>query len=160
MKEPPPYHQIESNSFYADKKDNNRPFAIKLLALYVLILATWNGLRLVQGLIFWSILDEYKAKPGPMYIVVSGGIWFLIGLIISWGAWERKFWAGYAAVSSASFYGIWYWSDRLIFQRSHTNWPYALVATLVLITIPLTLLLSHGTRQSFSKDNYERKSQV
>jgi hypothetical protein len=158
MKEPQRYRQIESNRFDDGKKVNNRPFAIKFLALYSLILAIWNGLRLVQGIIFWSILDEYKAKPGSIYIVVSGGIWFFIGLMISWGVWEKKFWAGYAVIIGASFYGAWYWCDRLIFQRSHINWPYAAVVTLVLITIPFTLLLSRRTRQSFSKDNYERKS--
>jgi len=158
MKEPQPHRQIESSRFEDDKKVNNRPFAVKLLALYSLILAIWNGLRLVQGIIFWSILEEYKAKPGPIYIVVTGGFWFLISLMISWVVWERKFWARSAVILGGSFYIAWYWCDRLVFQRSHANWPFAAVATLFLIIVPFTLLLSRGTRQAFSKDHYERKS--
>ena len=132
-----------------------RSVSVTLLSIFNLVVSSWNGLRLVQGIIFWSVMQSYKARLGPIYIIISGGIWLVIGLVISWGLWERKSWAWFATIASTLIYGIWYWFDRLILQKPHDNWSFALTITLVFIVFSFSVLLSPKTRQSFLKDTYE-----
>jgi hypothetical protein len=116
----------------------------------------WNGLRLAQGIIFWSTLQLYKERLGSIYIVFSGGIWLVIGLFITWSLWESKSWAWSATITTTLSYGIWYWFDRLILQEPHANWSFALSITLILIVLSFSILLSPKTRQSFLKDAHDR----
>jgi hypothetical protein len=113
--------------------ENRRPTSVTLLALFVLGLAFWNGLRLVQAIIFWSILVEYQAAPGPLYAAIGGGVWLLAGLSIVWGMWQGKVWAWFAALGGLAGYVLWYWFDRLVLQEPHSNWPFALVSTFISI---------------------------
>jgi len=127
-----------------------RPLRVILLVVYAFYIAGWNCLRLVQGIIFWSILQLYKAKPGPIYIVFSGGIWLVIGLVIAWGLWDRKPWAWSAMLATILVYTSWYWFDRLIVQIPHSNWPIAFITTIILLLSILLTLASPRTRKYFS----------
>ncbi len=114
--------------------ENRRPTSVTLLALFSLALALWNGLRLVQAISFWNIIIEYEGKPGPLYLAISGGLWFIAGLSIAWGLWQRKTWAWFAAVFGFGGYGSWYWFDRLFLQEPHSNWPFALASTVFFLS--------------------------
>jgi hypothetical protein len=124
--------------------EHRRPTSVTLLSLFILGLSLWNGLRLVQAIAFWSILEEYQASPGPLYIAISGGTWLLTGLFIVWGLWRGKVWAWIAALGSMLSYGTWYWFDRLVLQEPHSNWPVALVFTVIFISF-FSVLLRHRT---------------
>jgi len=113
--------------------DNRRPTSITLLALFVLGLALWNGLRMTKAIVFWSIMKEYNAKPGPLYVALGGGFWLVTGLTIAWYLWRGKAWAWFAALGSTVGYGTWYWFDRLVFQEPHSNRSFALISTILLI---------------------------
>ena len=110
-----------------------KPSTLTLLTLFFLGLTLWNGLRLVQAIAYWSILVEYQADPRPLYIATSGGIWFLVGFFNVWGLWQGKAWAWFSALGGMLGYGFWYWFDRVVFQENHSNWPFALAFTIVLI---------------------------
>ncbi len=130
---------------------NHRPIRVTLLALLSLAIAIWNGLRLEQALVFWSILKEYQAEPGPLYTAICGGFWLLAGLFIVWGLWWGKAWAWFAALGGAAGYGSWYWFGRLVLQKPHSNWPFALVTTVIFLFIILLILFSSRDRKFFSK---------
>lgn len=123
---------------------NHRPTCLTLLALLSLAIAAWNGLRSVQSIIFWSILKEYQAAPGPLVGTISGAGWFLIGVSITWGLWHGKSWAWFSALGGALGYGFWYWFDRLILQGTHSNWLFALVITIISLSF-LSVLFRRGT---------------
>jgi hypothetical protein len=109
-----------------------RPFGVTFLALIMVFAAVGNGLRLSEAVFFWKIFEEYSVYP--LYITISGGFWFLAGLSITWGLWQRKTWAWFAALGGAVGYGSWYWFDRLVFQEPHSNWPFALVSTVFFVS--------------------------
>jgi hypothetical protein len=44
-----------------------------------------------------------------------------------------KPWAWYGALISAAGYVIWYWLDRLFLQQSHSNWLFALGASVIFV---------------------------
>jgi len=128
--------------------ENQRPSAVTLLALIILGFALWNGIRLVQAIVFWSILIEYISVPGPLYIAISGGIWLGIGLIIVLGIRQGKGWAWIAALCSVVCYGAWYWIDKLVLQESRANWQFALASTGFFILL-LGILFLRGTTHFF-----------
>ena len=129
---------------------NPRPTRVTLLAWLAFAIALWNGIRLVQAIIFRSVLKEYQAAPGPLYAAVSGGFWLLTGLAIAWGLWRGKSWAWFATLGGAAGYGSWYWFDRLILQKPHSNGPFALVTTVVILFVILLILFSPRARKYFS----------
>jgi len=140
------------------KKHLYRPLALKFLTLAGLILACWNGIRLVQGILAWTNLQTYSLVVGAWYIAISGGTWTIINILTSWGLWFEKAWAWLVAMIGIVGYAGWLWIDRLVFQFSHSNWPFALIATFLLTTLAIILLLTPGVRYIFLKGSNERKS--
>jgi hypothetical protein len=128
-----------------------RPIGIYLLSLFILGLSLWNGLRLIQAIIFWPIFKEYQAHPGPLYLAISGGVWLLIGLALLWGMWRGRTWALYTTLGSVVIYAFWYWFDRLILQEPHPNWPFALLSTMMLILF-FVILVQRRIRSDFHRN--------
>lgn len=135
-----------------------RSTSITLLALFFLWLAAWNGLRFGETIFFWKTLVIYGANP--LYIAISGGVWFIAGLLLVWGLWFGKTWGWPAALAGTVGYNAWYWFDRLVLQKPHANWPFALIVNIVLLLLILTILFAPGTRRFFKRDANERKPQT
>jgi hypothetical protein len=137
--------------------ETKRPVRVTILALAVLAVAAINGLRLGEAIFFWKTLVEYGAHP--LYMSISGGVWLVAGTLLTWGLWRGKPWAWVAALGGAAGYTSWYWFDRLVLQQPHANWPFALIFTVVSISLILVILFSHNTKRFFQRDTHERKSE-
>lgn len=135
----------------------HRPAGATILAILAFLLAAWNGLRLWEAIYFWKTLARYDAPP--LYIAISGGVWLVTGVLLTWGLWRGKFWARGAVLIGISGYTIWYWFDRLALQQPHANWPFALIVTVVFLSLILFILFSRKTKQFFQRDAHERKSE-
>jgi hypothetical protein len=127
-----------------------RPFGVTFLAIMVVFAAICNGLRISETIFFWKTLAEYGVHP--LYIAISGGVWLLADLFLLWSLWQGKTWSQFAVFSSAAGYAAWYWFDRLVLQKPHANWPFALVATVVSLLIILHILFLRSTRLFFQRD--------
>jgi len=134
-----------------DSETNRRPIRVTLLALFILVIALWNGLRMIQAISFWPVLTEFQYELIPLYVTISGGVWFLIGAPTAWGLWRGKIWAWYATLGGLAGYASWYWFDRLVIKKPHANWPFALSITIMIIAVTLFILISPRTRSYFSK---------
>jgi hypothetical protein len=128
---------------------NQRPIRITLLTWLTLAFAIWNGLRLVQVVFFWSVLKEYLAAWGPLYIAISGGFWLFAALFIFIGLWQRKIWSWSGIIGLAFGYSAWYWFDRLVLEEPHANWPFALACTILLVGILAFIIFSPKTCSYF-----------
>jgi hypothetical protein len=129
-----------------------------ILTALVFWLAIWNGLRLGAALFYWKTLLEYGTHP--FYIAISGGAWFIIGLILAWCLWVGKVWTWMGAIVCAISYALWYWIDRLILQIPHANWPFSLVITAVLLAFVFFTLLSPKTKRMLNRDDHERQPET
>jgi hypothetical protein len=129
---------------------NREPLPIRVKSLLVLLLffTLWNALRFGEALYFWKSLLEYEAHP--LYIAITGAVWFLIGSFLILRLWSGKAWAWLATVISVAGYVAWYWIDRLFVQKPHTNTPFALFSTIILILFSSFILFSRRTRNFFS----------
>jgi len=111
-----------------------RPFWLSVLAVLFLFLAAAGWLRLVEAWQFWDLLVKFAVKPGPLYLLLGGAVWGLIGLPVAVGLWLGRRWAIRAAWAAAVFYPLTYWLDRLLIDRAPealTAWPFSLVVTLL-----------------------------
>lgn len=127
----------------------NRPIAVTSLALLVLTLSAWNGLRLGAAIASWQVLIEYGAKP--LYIAISGSTWALAGIPLFAGLWRGKAWARKMAYITAAGYASWVWFDRLVLQTPHANWPFALAVTVALLSFAIITLSLRGSKFFFTK---------
>lgn len=127
----------------------NRPIAVTSLALLVLTLSVWNGLRLGAAIASWQVLIEYGAKP--LYIAISGSAWALAGIPLFVGLWRGAAWARKMAYITAAGYASWVWFDRLVLQTPHANWPFALAVTVALLSFTIITLSLRGSKFFFSK---------
>jgi hypothetical protein len=124
------------------------PIRVRFLLILLLFFTLWNMLRFGEALYFWKSLLEYGARP--MYIAITGAAWFLIGSFLLWRIWSKKSGAWLVTVIYVAAYAAWYWIDRLFVQKPHTNAPFALISTIILILISLLILFSRRTREFFS----------
>lgn len=124
-----------------------RPASVTLLALLVLTVTAWNAVRLGAAISSWQVLIEYGAKP--LYLVLSGAFWQIIGITVFIGLWWGKVWARKAAFLAAAGYAAWYWFDRLILQTPRANWPFALAVTFVLLVFTFATLFYRSSKGYF-----------
>jgi hypothetical protein len=110
-----------------------RPLLVSLFSISFLFLGLWNGLRFIQAILFWSTLLIYLSVLFLLYICISGILWCSIWVTLARGLWLGKPWAWYGALISAAGYVIWYWLDRLFLQQSHSNWLFALGASVIFV---------------------------
>ena len=126
-----------------------KPFGITVLALILVFTAVWNGLRLVEAIFLWKTLGEYGANE--LYLAISGGFWLLAALSIAGAIWWKRTWAWAGTIGYALGYASWYWFDRLVLQKPHSNWPFALCVTVISLLIVFLILFSPHGRKYFSK---------
>jgi hypothetical protein len=130
---------------------SKRPFRVTLLALLVLFLTVWNAIRVWTALEWRDVLNEFSSQPTSTITAASGALWTVIGIFVLWSIWQQKAWTAKLLPGAAAGYTVWYWSERLIWQSPHPNWPFAVIVNLALIIFILFCI------KSLSQEAYERK---
>jgi hypothetical protein len=128
-----------------NKLNNPRPKRVTFLAILALIIAIFNSIRIGESIFFWRILIEYEGQF--LYTLLSGAVWLLSGFFLVWGLWTGKSWAWGAALGLFTAYPAWYWLDRMLVQRPHTNWLFSLFLTVIFLCVVLLILYSRRTRR-------------
>jgi hypothetical protein len=70
------------------QKSSDRPLPVTILAVFVLCITSWNGIRIYSTLVNWQILRDFDANP--VYILGTGFFWALAGLGLFWLFWEGR----------------------------------------------------------------------
>lgn len=128
-----------------------RPFPVTLTLWLVLITIAWNILRVWTSIAWNNVLIEFSASIPPAISAVIGGIWIVTGLVVYWGIWQGKAWAGKVLFGTAAGYTVWYWSERLFFQNPRSNAIFA-----VIVNLGLLILIFFATK-SLSREAHERE---
>lgn len=127
-----------------------RPIAVTLTFGMVLTIAIWNAIKAWTYLSWRSTLEEFTPRFPPILGVLSGVIWFIIGLSLAWGLWQMKPWSAKGLQAGAAGYLLWYWIERLAWQAPHPNFPYVIALDIAII------ILIYITSKSLSREAYER----
>lgn len=112
-----------------------RPHSVTILALGVLIITVFFGVRVNQALRLQDFIQDLAPSVSPAYLVLTGLVFSLAGLPVIFGLWTGKHWAISAAKRFFVALVVYYWLDTIFFVVSDSvrgNWPFALGATFVL----------------------------
>lgn len=121
-----------------------RPGRVTILAILSFWISIWNGVRLVDAILFWKTLKSYGISP--LYIAISGGTWLITGVFLGLGVGRGKVWSWAASFGGAAGFASWYWFDRLVLQEPRANWPFALGLTIFSLLFVALILFSRPTR--------------
>lgn len=127
-----------------------RPLPVTLTLWVVLTLSAWNALRAWTSISWSGVLAEFSVHVAPAAGALIGIAWTLVGILVHWGIWQKKAWAGYMLPGSAAGYTVWYWSERLLLQNPRPNLVFA-----VIINLGLLVIIFLATK-SLSREAYER----
>lgn len=123
------------------------PGAVKYLLALLILLALWNALRLGAAVAFWSVLDRYPMRGGPLYLAFSGAFWLGCASWTFWSVWTRRRWSRRVVIGVCSGYVLWYWFDRLLLRLPYPNWPFALMLSVVLLLVALGMAFHPAMRR-------------
>lgn len=112
-----------------------RPFPVTLMLWVVLILITWNLVRLWTSIAWRGILAEFSVGLSPLVGAVIAGIWIVVGVILYWNVWQGKTRAGRLLLGAAAGYTVWYWGERLFFHNPQPNLWFAGIVNLALLVL-------------------------
>lgn len=128
------------------------PLSVTLLAMTVLIFTSWNGLRLYETILNWEILIKYDSLPGPLYMAVFSLIWVLVSLVALFGLMKGNSRRWLLIIKITTFlFAIWYWFDRLLFQKTQISYLFPFVFTFLMLLFVSTLLNHRHTQYYFNQ---------
>ncbi len=137
------------------------PSSVTTLQWMVLLIASWSLVRAAAVVAEWDILREFAPHPGPIYYFAAASFWTL-----AWGAlWvalrRRRVHAERLAEPAALGYTLWWWANRLLFERPHSNWPFALTVTFVLLALLAIQIYHPRTKEYYQpqRESHERKTE-
>jgi hypothetical protein len=98
----------------------------------VLILSVVQLIRALRAIQLWEFLSELLPLS-PLYLALSGLVWFGVGLALAGMVWRRVPRAGRLARAAALAFLAYDWADRLWVSNAGlpANWPFALGAGLL-----------------------------
>jgi hypothetical protein len=121
----------------------SRPASVTILALGVLIITIINLTRLVLSILNWDFLASWPGVS-PLYVILTGLIWTIVGALLLWGLWKARKWAYKLTQAVVLTYALYYWLDH-VFLMDHPanraagaqrvllpmNWQFAAGATVI-----------------------------
>ena len=124
-----------------------RPFGVTLLLWLVLSLSVWGAVRLLAALRWWDVLNEFGARLGSVYLSITGAAWIILGVVLLWGLFSTKWWMYRAIPTAISLWLAQYWVERIFFESSRTNLPFALIASLLLLVVTFSSTFNRRTKE-------------
>ncbi len=128
-----------------------RPFGVTLLLWLVLSLSVWGTIRLLAALRWWDVLYEFEARLSPLYLSITGAGWAVAGGVLLWSLFTVKSWARPAILIAALLFLTVYWVERIAFESPRANLPFALIASILLLTIIFASAFNRKTRNFLTR---------
>ena len=135
-----------------------RPFGVTLLLWLVLSLSAWGAVRWLAALRWWDLLLEFEARLSPVALSITGAAWVLIGIALLWALFSGKRWIRVAIPLSICLWLVEYWIERVFFQSSRPNLPFAILASLLLLTVTLVSAFNRKTESFLMRSEEHEQS--
>ena len=137
-----------------------RPFSVTLLLWLVLSLSAWGLVRLIAALRWWSVLSEFSARLGPLYLSLMGAGWIVAGAVLLWGLFSGRPGTRRAIPIAISVWLVEYWIERIFFESPRANLAFALIASILLFIVTLISASNRKTREFFIRsEEHEQPNQ-
>jgi hypothetical protein len=126
-----------------------RPFGVTLLLWLVLSLSVWGAVRLAAALRWWDVLNEFGSRLSPLYLSITGAGWIVAGALLLWSLFNANLWTYWAIPVAISLWLVQYWVERLFFESSRANLPFAWIASILLFAVTFMSAFNRRTREFF-----------
>jgi hypothetical protein len=113
-----------------------RPWPILILSLAVLVFSTTQAARALNGAAMWDFLMDVQLTVSPLYLVLTGLLWAVLGLRVAWWLWHGRILARAGLQVLAISYTLYYWIEQFLLMTSplrRTNWPFMAVVSVLAI---------------------------
>jgi hypothetical protein len=137
-----------------DQNTSERPLAVTLLIVVVLIFTSLNILRLFTTIQSRLILSNLPLQVPPSYFIITGGFWGISGIILLVGLLTRKKWSQKMVIILSLCYAFVYWLDRLTFAYwdvYNNHLPFDLGLTLFTLIVIFWIMKNQKTGKYFNK---------
>jgi len=117
-----------------NKHGRSRPRSITFISILFFLSGLFNILKLSQVILKWNTLISLQISISPLYLAVSGLVWGISGLFISWSLWVGKSWAWKPALGIMLLYTISFWIDLIWIAEPtvlQTRWLVNLCLTII-----------------------------
>jgi hypothetical protein len=122
---------------------------VTFLMIIVLFSMLYNGIRIYSILSYWETLTNYDSHPEPLYMVISSGFWFVIGMLLMIGIIRRfsrtPFFIYISVIAGIS----WFWIDRIFLQKRFTAFLFPTIESLLTLSIIFLILINQDTKNYF-----------
>ncbi len=95
-----------------------RPFLVTILVVLVLLFTIVSWFGFFEALQHRQFLQQLPLSVSPLYLLLRGAFWGLVGLALIWGLWFGHSWAWFAGQIVVLAYALFYWLDRLFLMIS------------------------------------------
>jgi hypothetical protein len=136
--------------------ERKRPKSVTWLVVGVLSLWIVYLTRLVSALQQWDYLSTLPLSVSPVYLLATGSIWSTLPLPVMWGLLARKRWGAKVVAGFTGLYGLYYWMEQWLVKSNPlrtTNWPFTLVATIILFILVFWILSREAVKTYFGENN-------
>ncbi len=134
----------------------HRPFLLSLVSWTFIFIILMAWLRFFGAISNSSFITLLGMRPElPIYLMLSGFIWGLIGLPVVWGLWRRRPWTLKAVWVAAIFYALSYWLERIFLWEDAQNWPFVLAVTIIWLLIIIWALKLSSSQRFLHLPSYE-----
>jgi uncharacterized membrane protein YidH (DUF202 family) len=116
----------------SNSSPKSRSAVLIILSLVAFFISVFGWLRFVEGISGWMFLQEIGPAVLPLYLLISGLIWGITGIVAAFGIWFHRRWALILLACGVGIFTLWYWLDRIILSANpdaNSNWIFSLVMT-------------------------------
>ena len=126
-----------------------RPLSVTLYTWLVLIISVSNIVRTLRAALQWEFLSDLLTIH-PIYLLLSGLVWGVLGLILTWGFWRGLIWMPFVTRWAVFAYLVYYWADRIFLSNPVSR------NTNILFMVSLTVIIMLWTLWIFSRENVKQ----
>jgi hypothetical protein len=138
-----------------------RPFTFTILAIGLLILAVEGLLRTWQAIELWELLTHTLLSRDPLYLVISGIIQALIGLILALGVWFGWRWSWWGTLYITVLGTIYVWIDRLFIAElsNPQRYPFYIMLSIIVVAY-VAWVLFHPTGKKYFHQGKPKQEEI
>ena len=126
-----------------------RPLSVTLFTWLVLIISVSNIVRTIRAALQWEFLSDLLTIH-PIYLLLSGLFWGVLGLILTWGLWRGLIWTPFVTRWAVFAYFVYYWADRIFLSNPVSR------STNIVFMVGLTVIIMFWTLWVFSRENVKQ----
>jgi len=131
----------------------DRPRMITFLSILIFLISLFHLLKLSQVIIQWDILTTIPLTVSPLYLAADGLVWWISGLILTWGLWTGRSWTRKIGLSLALIFAAVFWIDLIWITEPdilQTRWLINLVFTVLGLSGIFIILNTASSRDFFN----------